>query len=122
MTRLKRSLKKYTPGLCGKSRTFGITSGFSATIPHYATRGKGCRQCLLACATRWAVLLWREFEVRMKQLLPLILLRLLILPVRAEDWTTTDGKTYRNVKVLKVEPDVVTIMHKDGGGAVNLAT
>ncbi len=41
---------------------------------------------------------------------------------RAEDWTTTDGKTYKDVKVLKVEPDAVTIMHSDGGALVPLAT
>ena len=39
-------------------------------------------------------------------------------PLRAEDWTTTDGKVYQNVSVIKVEPDAVTILHHDGGGLI----
>jgi len=42
--------------------------------------------------------------------------------LHAEDWTTTDGKVYQNVSVVKAEPDVVTIMHHDGGAQVPLAT
>lgn len=42
--------------------------------------------------------------------------------VQAEDWTTTDGKTFQNVKVVKVEDDAVTILDKDGGALVPLAT
>ena len=39
---------------------------------------------------------------------------LLLMPVvHGEDWTV-DGKDYHNVKVTKVEPDVVHIMY-DGG-------
>lgn len=38
--------------------------------------------------------------------------------LRAEDWTTTDGKVYQNVSVIKVEPDAVTILHQDGGGLI----
>jgi nucleoredoxin len=38
------------------------------------------------------------------------------------DWTTTDGQSYKNVKVLKVEPDNVTILHDSGGAHVMLAT
>jgi len=41
--------------------------------------------------------------------------------VQAEDWTTTDGKTYRQVKVVKVEDDAVTILDQDGGALVPLA-
>lgn len=41
---------------------------------------------------------------------------------RAEDWTTTDGKTYKNVKVVKVEDDAVTILDEDGGARVPLST
>ena len=33
----------------------------------------------------------------------------------AEDWTTSDGTTYQNVKVIRVEDDAVTIIYKDGG-------
>lgn len=38
----------------------------------------------------------------------------------AEDWMTTYGKVYRNVTVLKVEADAVTILHQDGGALVPL--
>jgi hypothetical protein len=40
----------------------------------------------------------------------------------AEDWTTTDGKVYKNVKVMKLEPDAVTILYSEGGALVPLAT
>jgi beta-glucanase (GH16 family) len=40
----------------------------------------------------------------------------------AEDWSTTDGKTYRDVKVVKVDDDAVTILDSDGGALVPLAT
>jgi hypothetical protein len=60
----------------------------------------------------------------MHRTLPAVLLAVYLLgfSVRAEDWTTTDGKTYPNVKVLKVEPDVVTILYRDGGAALPLAS
>jgi len=41
--------------------------------------------------------------------------------LRAEDWKTTDGKVYQDVKVIESEPDAVTILHKDGGALVPLA-
>jgi hypothetical protein len=40
----------------------------------------------------------------------------------AEDWTTADGKVYKNVKVMKLEPDAVTILDSDGGALVPLAS
>ena len=40
--------------------------------------------------------------------------------VRAEDWTTTDGTKYQNVRVIRVEDDAVTIIYKDGGALVFL--
>lgn len=40
----------------------------------------------------------------------------------AEDWTTTDGKVYKNVKILKLEDDAVTILDNNGGALVPLAT
>jgi beta-glucanase (GH16 family) len=40
----------------------------------------------------------------------------------AEDWSTTDGKTYREVKVVKVDDDAVTILDADGGALVPLAS
>ena len=33
----------------------------------------------------------------------------------AEDWTTTDGTVYQDVKVIKIEADAVTILYRDGG-------
>ena len=38
----------------------------------------------------------------------------------AEDWTTTDGTKYQNVRVVRVEDDAVTIMYKDGGALIFL--
>lgn len=46
---------------------------------------------------------------------------LLLLPLRAEDWTTNDGKVYKNVRVISETPAYVTIMHADGGGQVPLS-
>lgn len=37
-------------------------------------------------------------------------------------WTTSDGKTYKNVVITKVEADCVTILHADGGARINIAT
>ena len=36
----------------------------------------------------------------------------------AEDWTTTDGMNYKNVRVVRVEDDAITIIYKDGGALV----
>jgi hypothetical protein len=36
----------------------------------------------------------------------------------AEDWTTTDGTKYQNVRVIRVEDDAITILYKDGGALV----
>ena len=41
--------------------------------------------------------------------------------VRAEDWTTTDGVVYRDVKVVKLEDDCVTILYSEGGARVQLS-
>jgi hypothetical protein len=38
----------------------------------------------------------------------------------SEDWTTTDGTKYQNVRVVRVEDDAVTILYKDGGALVFL--
>jgi hypothetical protein len=38
----------------------------------------------------------------------------------AEDWTTTDGTKYQNVRVVRIEDDAVTILYKDGGAMVFL--
>ena len=54
--------------------------------------------------------------------LPLLILSLALIafPVVAEDWTTTDGTRYQNVRVIRVEDDAVTIIYKDGGALVFL--
>ena len=36
----------------------------------------------------------------------------------AEDWTTTDGTKYLNVRVIRVEDDAITILYKDGGALI----
>lgn len=36
----------------------------------------------------------------------------------AEDWTTTDGTKYQNVRVIRVEDDAITILYKDGGALI----
>ena len=48
-------------------------------------------------------------------------LALLSLHLRAEDWTTTDGVVHKDVKVIKVEADCVTILDSDGGARIALA-
>lgn len=57
--------------------------------------------------------------VRMKVFSTLVLV-LLALPLHAEDWKTTDGKVYQDVKVIKVEDDAVTVIFKDGGALIPL--
>lgn len=52
----------------------------------------------------------------------LSLLASLVAPTYAEDWTTTDGKVYKDVKVMKLEADAVTILYREGGALVPLAT
>ena len=41
--------------------------------------------------------------------------------VRAEDWTTTDGKVYKDIKVIKSDAASVTILDSDGGASIPLA-
>ena len=57
----------------------------------------------------------------MKSTLAIVLLGLLVLPLRAEDWTTTDGKTYRNVQVVSHNAAYVTILDEDGGARLKLS-
>lgn len=56
------------------------------------------------------------------RLLPLLLLLAIPLFVHAEDWTTTDGKTYHGVKVLSHDAAFVTVMDADGGARIPLRT
>ncbi len=45
------------------------------------------------------------------------------LPAREHwTWTTTDGKTYNEVKVEKIQGDFVTIIHADGGARLPIST
>jgi hypothetical protein len=55
----------------------------------------------------------------MKAFLALVMV-LLGMPLYAEDWKTTDGKVYQDVKVIKVEDDAVTVLFKDGGALIPL--
>ncbi len=47
-------------------------------------------------------------------------LALLSTPLFAEDWTTSDGTVYQNVKVVRVEDDAITVIYKDGGALIPL--
>lgn len=40
--------------------------------------------------------------------------------LRAEDWTTIDGKVYPEIKVVRVDLDAVTILYRDGGVLIPL--
>ena len=57
----------------------------------------------------------------MKTSLAAFLLLLSAAGLRAEDWKTTDGKTYTGVKVMHADAESVTILHHDGGARVLLA-
>lgn len=37
-------------------------------------------------------------------------------------WTTTTGQTYKRVKVVKMDPQSVTIIHQDGGATIPMDT
>ncbi|MCE0497927.1 MAG: hypothetical protein LV481_08295 [Methylacidiphilales bacterium] len=58
----------------------------------------------------------------LKPLLLVIGFWIVLTMVRAQavDWVTTDGKTYHNVLVVKVEDDAVTILYENGGALVPL--
>ena len=57
----------------------------------------------------------------MRLILLSVTLALLATNAPAEDWTTSDGKTYKQVTVVRVEDDAVTILDEDGGALVPLA-
>jgi hypothetical protein len=50
-----------------------------------------------------------------------MLLALSVAVVRAEDWTTVDGNTYKNVRVLAHDDGYVTILDDEGGGKIMLS-
>lgn len=52
--------------------------------------------------------------------LPIFIFILISANVFAEDWKTSDGKIYQDVKVVRVEDDAITILCKDGGALVPL--
>jgi beta-glucanase (GH16 family) len=58
----------------------------------------------------------------MRTIIFAVLFAALLLPILAEDWTTTDGKTYQQVTVVKTDDDAVTILDQDGGALVPLST
>jgi hypothetical protein len=45
----------------------------------------------------------------------------LAMPVWAEDWTTTSGTTYHDIKVLKIDGDFVTIQDADGEAMIQVS-
>jgi hypothetical protein len=51
---------------------------------------------------------------------PMLLMFLLVLPIRADDWTV-EGKDFHNVKVGQVDPDKVHITYDGGIGTVLLS-
>ncbi len=57
---------------------------------------------------------------RVKAIFILLILALSTFSAVAEDWTTTDGMYYQNVRVVRVEDDAITIIYKDGGALVPL--
>lgn len=57
----------------------------------------------------------------MKSIFVATVFALFCLPAFAEDWTTSDGVCYQDVKVIRVEDDAITIIYKDGGALVPLA-
>jgi len=54
----------------------------------------------------------------MRWLLALLIVLATVLPVSAEDWTTADGKTYKNVVVMAQEDDAVRITYTGGVGEI----
>ncbi len=56
--------------------------------------------------------------MRCLAVLPLSLVFLLAVHVSAEDWTTLDGKQYRNVTVTDIEDDAVTINYAGGSAKI----
>src|SRR5476649_1313553 len=58
--------------------------------------------------------------ISVKAILLAIALALCSSDLMAEDWTTTDGTKYQNVRVVRVEDDAVTIIYKDGGALIFL--
>ena len=61
----------------------------------------------------------RDRVITVKALL-IFVMAVVSLSAFAEDWTTNDGKSYPNVRVVKVEDDAVTILYKDGGALIPL--
>ena len=79
---------------------------------------------MISCYNRFSRLLI-SFRTRgslraVKSSVLLLVLALIALPALAEDWQTTDGTKYVNVRVIRVEDDAVTIIYRDGAALVPL--
>ncbi len=57
----------------------------------------------------------------MKTIFLALTFALFSIPLFAEDWTTSDGVVYQNVKVVRVEDDAITVIYKDGGALIPLS-
>jgi hypothetical protein len=44
-----------------------------------------------------------------------------MVPALANNWTTTSGTTYHDIKVIKIEADYVTVQDADGGAMIEIA-
>jgi len=64
--------------------------------------------------------MWHDSLIIVKAIILAFSLALTSTSAFAEDWMTTDGTKYENVKVLRVEADAVTILYKDGGALIPL--
>jgi hypothetical protein len=64
--------------------------------------------------------MWHDSLIIVKAIILAFSLALTSTSAFAEDWMTTDGTKYENVKVIRVEADAVTILYKDGGALVPL--
>jgi hypothetical protein len=57
----------------------------------------------------------------MKMILLLLLTLVCVFPLRAEDWQTVDGQSFRSVQVLSHDDGFVTIICADGGARIMLS-
>ena len=57
-------------------------------------------------------------RIKLVKALLILIASLIAIPAFAETWTTTDGKTYLDVKVIRVEDDAITVLCKDGGSLI----
>jgi hypothetical protein len=60
--------------------------------------------------------IWISILAGMRRLAVLSILLATVIPASAEDWTTADGKTYKNVTILYQEADGVRVTYDGGAG------